>query len=80
MIIRKYNINIKGVEVILEKIVTRPITLILPGNSRKTMFVADVYSLIYSDPMYTTEPSLTAANATERAFRACIVSKNGEPV
>lgn len=80
MIMRKYNVRITGVEVSLEKIVTRPITLILPSQARATMFVADVYSLIYSDPMYTTEPTLTAANATERAFRACIVSKHGEPV
>lgn len=80
MIIRKYNVKIKGQEIALEKIVTRPITEVLPSGQRRTMFVADVYSLIYSDPMYTTEPTLTAANATERAFRASIVSKNGEPV
>lgn len=80
MKVRQYNVKIKGQEVEIEKIVTFPITIVLASGATKIMWQAHVYSCVYEAPMYTTEPTLTASHATEKAFLACIVAKHGEPV
>lgn len=72
---KQFNVKVKGVEVEVQKIVVFPVIFVAPGGQRRRMWQASVYSCVYDEPMYTTVPTLTASNATERAFIACIVPR-----